>query len=107
MKKINKIKKYLVLNQVNYYFILFIFIFVFILSIITSNFEFYGFKWHYLSTPIGLIDALTGRDEELAGWLIYLYDVNAVKIEELFYVFIAILSSVGSLGYLGFVRNEK
>lgn len=61
------------------FLIVFQFFFVILLSLNSSEIDFYGFKWHYSSTPIGIIHSYILYDEELVFNREYLNEVSSKK----------------------------
>ncbi len=81
-------------------YIFFSFICILILSFLGKSLMFYGLKWHYLSTPIGLIHAYIGSDLELKFWIEYLLGQKAPSGHSLSQIIAALVSSGVSLLYL-------
>lgn len=91
----------------NEFFISFSLLAVFLLSFYGTKFQFYFLKWHYLSTPIGLVDAISQRDEELSGWLGYLLSQNAVATDSIFQISLALVTAAVSLLYILKNKGDK
>lgn len=88
MKKINFLNIHLI-------FLISSFFILSILSIL-SKFEFYYLKWHYLSTPIGLIHGKISSNLELNQLFLYLSSLNTnfdFSLIQIYLVFILIFLS--------------
>ncbi len=83
--------------------ILFHIFLILILSFNTSEVEFYGFDWHYSSTPAGIVHSYFTDNEELIFNREYLFEVsvqNSYSIIEIVLSIILLLSSIISMIFL-------
>jgi len=94
-------------KNLSYFFIIFAFFIIFIISITGINFNFYNLKWHYLSTPFGLLEVLFKTDEQLSNWFLYLIKQKAIVTNSILQILISVFGAIISLFYLIYIGEKK